>query len=117
MRRALTLQCSGHLRQTDWNLYPGTCWPAATRPGPVPAARAGRPGRPRTLRSIRVLVVMSSSSADLPTPQGPGSVSGVPHLQHGFTGTLTSRHRARSRIARAYATTARVSFPPGDPRG
>ncbi len=35
---------------------------------------------------------MSSSWARLPTPQGPGSVSGGPNLPAGFTGTFTSRY-------------------------
>jgi pimeloyl-ACP methyl ester carboxylesterase len=35
---------------------------------------------------------MSSSSTSLPTPTGPGSVSGAPHLPEGFTGTFTSRY-------------------------
>ena len=35
---------------------------------------------------------MSSSSTLLPTPEGPGSVSGAPHLPAGFTGTFTSRY-------------------------
>src|SRR5690349_1582708 len=35
---------------------------------------------------------MSSSSAGLPIPEGPGSVSGAPHLPEGFTGTFTSRY-------------------------
>ena len=35
---------------------------------------------------------MSSSSADLPTPESPGSVSGAPNLPAGFTGTFTSRY-------------------------
>ena len=35
---------------------------------------------------------MSSSSTDLPTPEGPGSVSGAPNLPAGFTGTFTSRY-------------------------
>jgi pimeloyl-ACP methyl ester carboxylesterase len=35
---------------------------------------------------------MSSSSNRLPTPQGPGSVSGAPHLPAGFTDTFTSRY-------------------------
>jgi pimeloyl-ACP methyl ester carboxylesterase len=35
---------------------------------------------------------MSSSSADLPTPEGPGSVSGAPNLPEGFTGTFTGRY-------------------------
>ena len=35
---------------------------------------------------------MSSSPTDLPTPEGPGSVSGAPHLPDGFTGTFTSRY-------------------------
>src|SRR5579864_359343 len=35
---------------------------------------------------------MSSSSTSLPTPEGPGSVSGAPHLPAGFTGTFTSRY-------------------------
>jgi pimeloyl-ACP methyl ester carboxylesterase len=35
---------------------------------------------------------MSSSSTRLPTPDGPGSVSGAPHLPAGFTDTFTSRY-------------------------
>ena len=35
---------------------------------------------------------MSSSSAGLPTPESPGSVSGAPNLPAGFTGTFTSRY-------------------------
>jgi pimeloyl-ACP methyl ester carboxylesterase len=35
---------------------------------------------------------MSSSSTSLPAPEGPGSVSGAPHLPEGFTGTFTSRY-------------------------
>ena len=35
---------------------------------------------------------MTSSVAALPTPEGPGSVSGAPHLPAGFTGTFTSRY-------------------------
>jgi pimeloyl-ACP methyl ester carboxylesterase len=35
---------------------------------------------------------MSSSAADLPTPEGPGSVSGAPNLPEGFTDTFTSRY-------------------------
>jgi pimeloyl-ACP methyl ester carboxylesterase len=35
---------------------------------------------------------MSSSSAGLPTPEGPGSVSGAPNLPDGFAGTFTSRY-------------------------
>src|SRR5271165_138068 len=35
---------------------------------------------------------MSSSSTGLPTPEGPGSVSGAPNLPAGFTGTFTSRY-------------------------
>jgi len=35
---------------------------------------------------------MSSSSTRMPTPEGPGSVSGAPHLPDGFTGTFTSRY-------------------------
>jgi hypothetical protein len=27
-----------------------------------------------------------------PAPEGPGSVSGAPHLPEGFTGTFTSRY-------------------------
>jgi pimeloyl-ACP methyl ester carboxylesterase len=36
--------------------------------------------------------IMSSSSTGLPTPQGPGSVSGAPNLPAGFTDTCTSRY-------------------------
>jgi pimeloyl-ACP methyl ester carboxylesterase len=35
---------------------------------------------------------MSSSSAGLPTPEGPGSASGAPNLPEGFAGTFTSRY-------------------------
>ena len=35
---------------------------------------------------------MSASSAQLPTPEGPGSVSGAPNLPAGFTDTFTSRY-------------------------
>jgi pimeloyl-ACP methyl ester carboxylesterase len=35
---------------------------------------------------------MSSSPSGLPTPEGPGSVAGAPHLPDGFTGTFTSRY-------------------------
>jgi pimeloyl-ACP methyl ester carboxylesterase len=35
---------------------------------------------------------MSSSSARLPAPQGPGSVSGAPGLPDGFAGTFASRY-------------------------
>ena len=35
---------------------------------------------------------MSSSSNRLPTPQGPGSVSGAPNLPAGFSDTFTSRY-------------------------
>jgi pimeloyl-ACP methyl ester carboxylesterase len=35
---------------------------------------------------------MSSSPTQLPTPEGPGSVSGAPNLPAGFTDTFTSRY-------------------------
>jgi pimeloyl-ACP methyl ester carboxylesterase len=35
---------------------------------------------------------MSSSPTQLPTPEGPGSVSGAPNLSAGFTDTFTSRY-------------------------
>ena len=35
---------------------------------------------------------MTSSSAGLPTPEGPGSVSGAPNLPPGFTDTFSSRY-------------------------
>ena len=35
---------------------------------------------------------MSPSSTHLPTPEGPGSVSGAPNLPDGFTDTFTSRY-------------------------
>ena len=35
---------------------------------------------------------MSSASADPPTPEGPGSISGAPNLPAGFTDTFTSRY-------------------------
>jgi hypothetical protein len=35
---------------------------------------------------------MSSTSTRLPTPEGPGSVSGAPNLPDGFSDTFTSRY-------------------------
>ena len=35
---------------------------------------------------------MSSTSTRLPTPEGPGSVSGAPNLPDGFTDTFTCRY-------------------------
>jgi pimeloyl-ACP methyl ester carboxylesterase len=35
---------------------------------------------------------MGSSASRLPTPEGPGSVSGAPNLPEGFADTFTSRH-------------------------
>src|SRR5215217_8064127 len=37
-------------------------------------------------------ILMSSSSTHLPTPEGPGSVSGAPNLPDRFTDTFTSRY-------------------------
>jgi len=37
-------------------------------------------------------IVMSPSSATLPAPQGPGSVSGAPNLPAGFTDIFSSRY-------------------------
>jgi pimeloyl-ACP methyl ester carboxylesterase len=37
-------------------------------------------------------MLMSVASTSLPTPQGPGSVSGAPNLPAGFTDTFTSRY-------------------------
>jgi alpha/beta hydrolase fold len=37
-------------------------------------------------------ILVSSSSAPLSTPEGPGSVSGAPNLPAGFTDTFTSRY-------------------------
>jgi pimeloyl-ACP methyl ester carboxylesterase len=44
-----------------------------------------------TTRPARKEILMSSSSAPLSTPEGPGSVSGAPNLPAGFTDTFTSR--------------------------
>jgi pimeloyl-ACP methyl ester carboxylesterase len=41
---------------------------------------------------LRKEILMSSSSAPLSTPEGPGSVSGAPNLPEGFTDTFTSRY-------------------------
>jgi pimeloyl-ACP methyl ester carboxylesterase len=41
---------------------------------------------------VRRGTVVSSSSTRLPSPEGPGSVSGAPNLPAGFTGTFTSRY-------------------------
>jgi hypothetical protein len=35
---------------------------------------------------------MSTASTQLPPAEGPGSVSGAPHLPDGFTDTFTSRY-------------------------
>jgi pimeloyl-ACP methyl ester carboxylesterase len=37
-------------------------------------------------------IAMTTSSTSLPAPEGPGSVSGAPHLPEGFTSTFTSRY-------------------------
>jgi pimeloyl-ACP methyl ester carboxylesterase len=47
---------------------------------------------------------MSAPSARLPTPEGPGSVSGAPHLPAGFTDTFTSRFIDTGRL-RLHAVT------------
>ena len=44
---------------------------------------------------------MSSSPTRLPAPEGPGSVSGAPHLPAGFTGTFTSRYIDTGELRRA----------------
>jgi hypothetical protein len=41
---------------------------------------------------LRKEILMISSSTHLPTPEGPGSVSGAPNLPAGFTDTFTSRY-------------------------
>jgi pimeloyl-ACP methyl ester carboxylesterase len=43
---------------------------------------------PRAVKGI----LMSAASTNLPTPDGPGSVSGAPNLPAGFTYTFTSRY-------------------------
>ena len=43
---------------------------------------------PRAVKGI----LMSAASTNLPTPEGPGSVSGAPNLPAGFTDTFTSRY-------------------------
>src|SRR5215213_618003 len=43
-------------------------------------------------KNHRKEILMSSSSTHLPTPEGPGSVSGAPNLPAGFTDTFTSRY-------------------------
>ena len=43
---------------------------------------------PRAVKGI----LMSAASTNLPTPDGPGSVSGVPNLPAGFTDTFASRY-------------------------
>jgi pimeloyl-ACP methyl ester carboxylesterase len=45
-----------------------------------------------TTRPARKEILMSSSSAPLSTPEGPGSVSGAPNLPDRFTDTFTSRY-------------------------
>jgi pimeloyl-ACP methyl ester carboxylesterase len=43
---------------------------------------------PRAVKGI----LMNAASTNLPTPDGPGSVSGAPNLPEGFTDTFTSRY-------------------------
>ena len=52
---------------------------------------------------------MSASSADLPTPEGPGSVSGAPNLPQGFTATFTSRYRDTAGLRQHVVTGDRKS--------
>src|SRR4249920_1342454 len=69
-------------------------------PEPAPLRRLRRAGRRRppqlparkSVRSCERGILVSSSETRLPAPQGPGSVSGAPHLPAGFTGTFTSRY-------------------------
>jgi pimeloyl-ACP methyl ester carboxylesterase len=54
---------------------------------------------------------MSAPSARLPTPEGPGSVSGAPHLPAGFTDTFTSRFIDTGQL-RLHAVTGGGGGPP-----
>jgi len=53
---------------------------------------------------------MTTSFAGLPAPEGPGSVSGAPHLPEGFTGTFTSRYVDTGGV-RLHAVTGGVGPP------
>jgi hypothetical protein len=53
-----------------------------------PVEKVGPPLEKR----VRKEEAMSTSPAPLPTPEGPGSVSGAPNLPEGFTDTFTSRY-------------------------
>jgi hypothetical protein len=66
---------------------------------------------------------MSSSSAPLSTPEGPGSVSGAPNLPAGFTDTFTSRYidtgapRLRAVIGGEGRRCCRCASGPREPSG
>ena len=53
---------------------------------------------------------MSSSSTHLPTPEGPGSVSGAPNLPDGFTDTFTSRYVNAGGLRQHAVVAARTEF-------
>jgi pimeloyl-ACP methyl ester carboxylesterase len=56
------------------------------------AAHLGTSGSARAWTTTTQEILMSSSSTQLSTPEGPLSVSGAPNLPAGFTDTFTSRY-------------------------
>ena len=54
----------------------------------------GTPARCAMVRryNLRKGILMNSLPSRPPTPEGPGSVSGAPHLPEGFASTFTSRY-------------------------
>src|SRR4051794_16276658 len=61
-----------------------------------PAGPANEPSRllavtaPRPVSNCEKEILMSSPSTPMPTPEGPGSVSGAPNLPPGFADTFAS---------------------------
>src|SRR5215208_3049857 len=65
-------------------------WSAAVTGGPI--GSTARATSQRADEAAQKEILMSSFSAPLSTPEGPGSVSGAPNLPAGFTDTFTSRY-------------------------
>jgi pimeloyl-ACP methyl ester carboxylesterase len=49
-------------------------------------------------------ILMNSSSVRLPRPEGPGYVSGAPHLPEGLVGRFSSRYIAASDLRQHVVT-------------
>ena len=75
---------------------PGLSWWKPEARDQAGVSRARRPGKTSTVSwrhtATRKEILMSPSTGPLPTPEGPGSVSGAPNLPAGFTDTFTSRY-------------------------